>query len=76
MNSDKKEPANAEDQDNIGYENTTTRNNQDDEENNRLETTDTGHGEGPVENKDDSAGLRSESGKKTYASESDNVERG
>jgi hypothetical protein len=76
MDTDKKVAAHTEDQDNMGYENTTTRNNQDDLENDRLETTDTGHSEGPEENKDDSAGLRSESGKKSRASESDNLERG
>lgn len=64
------------DQSNIGYENTTERNDQDEKPNDRSETTDTGHHEGPVENKDDSAGLRSESGKKSKGGESGNLEQG
>ena len=63
-------------QDNIGYENTKVRNSQDDQENKQVETTDTGNEEGPKEKKDDSAGLRSESGSKSTAGESGNVERG
>jgi len=76
MNTNQQKPANAGDQDNIGYENTEVRNNQDDQENNRLQTTETGNSEGPEEKPNDSAGLRSESGKKSMASESGNVERG
>jgi hypothetical protein len=64
------------DQDNIGYENTETRNDQDDRENNRTQTTDTGHGEGPKENEADTGGLRSESGKKSLGKESGNKEPG
>ena len=63
-------------QDNIGYENTQKRNDDDTQENDRVETTDTGHNEGPKERKNDSAGLRSESGSKTRAGESGNKEVG
>lgn len=67
---------NGDKQDNIGYENTRTRNNQDNKENDRVETTDTGKNEGPKEKEEDSAGLRAESGSKSKAGEADNVERG
>ena len=63
-------------QDNMGYENTKKRNDSDDREIDRVETTETGNNEGPTENEDDSAGLRSESGSKTRAGESGNKEVG
>ncbi len=59
-------------QDNIGYENTKKSNNQDDKEQARMQTTDTGHDEGPKEDKDDTVGLRSESGSKTQGKVSGN----
>jgi hypothetical protein len=63
-------------QDNIGYENTEVRTDQDTKENARTETTDTGNNEGPKEDKNDTAGLRSESGKKSIGKESGNLEEG
>jgi|GEM_PF-5391503 len=63
-------------QDNIGYENTEIRNDEDDKENKRMEPAETGNNEGPVENKDDTEGLRSESGGKSLGKESGNKERG
>ena len=70
----KKKPApagTAEDntQSNMGYENTEVRTDRDDMENTKAQpSAPTGKKE-PVENKDDSAGLRSESGKKTLGNE-------
>ena len=72
MDTRKKGDGAGEEQDNIGYENTEVRADRDDVEENRPETTDTGHGEGPKEKKDDNAGLRSESGKKSLGKESGN----
>lgn len=63
-------------QDNLGYENTTTRTDTDKKENTRAETTETGNDEGPTEHKDDTAGLRSESGKKSMGKEQGNKELG
>jgi hypothetical protein len=65
-------PKKTEDQDNIGYENTEVRNDQDNRENERVETTDTGHGEGAREDENDTGGLRSESGKKSMGKTSGN----
>jgi hypothetical protein len=76
MKKEKSKPANSKDQVNIGYENTKKRANRDDELNDRLETTETGHYEGPQEKKDDSAGLRSESGNITHAGDRDNTVKG
>lgn len=76
MQTSQRKPENSNKQDNIGYENTEIRNDQDDKEINRLQTTETGNNEGPEENKNDSAGLRSESGSKSTASESENLDRG
>jgi len=76
MKKEKSGPANSKDQVNIGYENTKKRANRDDQQNDRLETTDTGHHEGPVEKKDDSAGLRAESGHITQAADHDNTVKG
>jgi hypothetical protein len=76
MKKDKSSPANSKDQVNIGYENTKKRSNRDDQVNDRLETTDTGHHEGPKEKKDDSAGLRSESGHITQGADHDNTVKG
>ena len=66
----------AEKQSNIGYENTKWSNDRDDLPMDRVQSTDTGQDEGPVENKNDSAGLRSESGSKSMAGESGNKEQG
>ena len=75
QNSDQK-PDGDNKQDNMGYENTNVRNDRDDKEINRVQTTETGHGEGPEEKEDDSAGLRSESGKKSLGKETGNKEEG
>ena len=56
--------------------NTEIRNDQDDRENKRMQPTKTGDNEGPKENKDDTEGLRSESGGKSLGKESGNKERG
>ncbi|MEJ7766296.1 MAG: hypothetical protein WKF89_00690 [Chitinophagaceae bacterium] len=76
MNIEKKKETHEEGQDNIGYENTEVRAGRDDVEESRTETTDTGNDEGPEEKKDDNAGLRSESGKKTLGKESGNLQKG
>jgi hypothetical protein len=76
MKKEKSNPANSKDQVNIGYENTKKRANRDDQQADRLETTDTGHYEGPKEKKDDSAGLRAESGNITHAADQDNTVKG
>ena len=75
----KKQPVDGADnkqQDNIGYENTEVRNDQDDRENKRMQPAKTGDSEGLVENKDDTEGLRSESGGKSLGKKSGNKERG
>ena len=74
----KKKPAEQTEksQDNIGYENTETSNDSDVKELNRTQATNTGHGEGPKENKNDTEGLRWESGKKSLGKKSGNNEVG
>lgn len=73
-NNDKK--TDSGEQENIGYDNTENWTDDDQAPNNRVQTTDTGKDEGPEEKKEDSAGLRAESGKKTHAGETGNKERG
>ena len=57
---------------NIGYENNRKSTDEDDREQARMKTTETGYNEGPKEDINDTAGLRSESGKKTLGKESGN----
>ena len=71
-----KKDATSKKQDNIGYENTQTRNDQDTHENKRMKPAKTGSDEGPKENEKDTEGLRSESGKKSLGKKSGNKERG
>jgi hypothetical protein len=76
MKKEKSNPANSKDQVNMGYENTKKRANRDDQLDDRLETTETGFNEGPEEKKEDSAGLRAESGHITNAGDKDNTVKG
>ena len=63
-------------QTNIGYENTEVRTDTDKTEDTKAQPTKVTGKKTPVENKKDSAGLRSESGKKTTAKKSGNLEKG
>lgn len=63
-------------QSNIGYENTEVRTDTDKMENAKEEPAKVTGKKQPVENKADNAGLRSESGKKTTAKKSGNLEKG
>ncbi|MEO6914813.1 MAG: hypothetical protein ABI151_03455 [Chitinophagaceae bacterium] len=77
----KKKPAASPDskeksQINIGYENTEVRTDTDKMEDTRAQTTKVTGKKALVENKKDSAGLRSESGKKTMAKKAGNLEKG
>ena len=73
-----KKPASGDDkaQSNIGYENTEVRTDRDDMENTKAQPSKPSGKKAPVENKDDSAGLRAESGKKTVAKKEGNLEKG
>ena len=63
-------------QSNIGYENTEVRTDRDDMENTKAQPSKPTGKKAPVEDKNDSAGLRSESGKKTVAKKKGNLEKG
>lgn len=61
---------------NIGYENTEVRTDTDKMEDTKAEPAKVTGKKQPVEDKEDNAGLRSESGKKTVAKKEGNLEKG
>ena len=63
-------------QTNMGYENTEVRTDTDKKEDTKAQPAKVSGEKTPVENKKDSAGLRSESGKKTTAKKDGNLEKG
>lgn len=72
----KKSPSEEKSQTNMGYENTEVRTDTDTKENTKVEPTKVTGQKAPVENEKDSAGLRAESGKKTVAKKTGNLEKG
>jgi hypothetical protein len=70
------QPADDKSQANMGYENTEVRTDTDKMEATKAEPTNVTGEKQPVENEEDNAGLRSESGKKTVAKKEGNLEKG
>ena len=69
-------PADDKSQANIGYENTEVRTDTDKMEDTKAEPTKVTGKKQPVEDEEDNAGLRAESGKKTVAKKEGNLEKG